>query len=72
MSANLPTGISTDKDSFGSAAQIGIDFELAKNTYINLDFKRVNIKTDVKVNGAKLTTLKVDPNLVSLGIGWRF
>lgn len=72
MSANLPTGISTDKDSFGPAAQIGIDFEVAKNTYINLDFKRVSIKTDVKVNGAKLTTLKVDPNLVSIGIGWRF
>lgn len=72
MSVSLPTGISTDKDSFGFAAQIGVDFEIAKNTYINLDFKRVNIDADVKVNGAKLTTLKVDPNLVSVGIGWRF
>ncbi|MBC7623165.1 MAG: OmpW family protein [Aeromicrobium sp.] len=72
MSVSLPTGISTDKDSFGFAAQIGVDFEIAKNTYVNLDFKRVNIDADVKVNGAKLTTLKVDPNLVSVGIGWRF
>jgi outer membrane protein len=72
MSVNLPSGISTDKDSFGFAAQIGVDFEIAKNTYINLDFKRVNIEADVKVNGNKLTTLKVDPNLVSIGIGWRF
>ena len=72
MSVSLPTGISTDKDSFGFAAQIGVDFEITKNTYINFDFKRVNIEADVKVNGAKLTTLKVDPNLVSIGIGWRF
>ena len=72
MSVSLPSGISTDKDSFGFAAQVGADFEIAKNTYINLDFKRVKIQSDIKVNGAKLTTLKVDPNLVSIGIGWRF
>lgn len=72
MSARLPAGITTDKGSFGPALQVGADFEIAKNTYINLDFKHVRIDTDVKVAGAKLTTLKVDPNLISVGIGWRF
>lgn len=72
MSANLPAGVTTDKSSAGFALQVGADIEIAKNTYINLDFKRVNIETDVKVSGAKLTTLKVDPNLISVGIGWRF
>ena len=72
MSANLPTGITTDKSSAGYALQAGADIEIAKNVYFNLDFKRVNIETDVKVAGAKLTALKVDPNLISVGIGWRF
>lgn len=72
MSASLPPGITTDKSSVGFAVQVGADVEIAKNMYLNLDFKRVNIETDVKVAGAKLTTLKVDPNLISVGIGWRF
>ena len=72
MSAKLPAGITTDKGSFGPALQIGADLEVARNIYVNLDFKRVKIDTDVKVSGAKLTTLKVDPNLISVGIGWRF
>jgi outer membrane protein len=72
MSVSLPPGITTNKSSVGLAAQVGVDFEIAKNTFLNLDFKRVKIQSDIKVNGAKLTTLKVDPNLVSVGIGWRF
>jgi outer membrane protein len=72
MSVSLPTGITVDNSSFGFAAQVGADFEIAKNVYLNFDFKRVDIQTDVKVAGSKLTTLKVDPNLVSIGIGWRF
>jgi outer membrane protein len=72
MDVNLPSGITTDKESFGFAVQLGFDFEIAKNMYLNVDYKRVNIETDVKVAGAKLTTFKVDPDLISVGIGWRF
>lgn len=72
MSASLPSGITTDKSSVGAALQLGADFEISKNVYLNIDYKHVNIETDVKVNGTKLTTFKVDPNLFSIGIGWRF
>lgn len=72
MDVKLPSGITTDKDSFGLALQVGVDFEIGKNLYLNLDYKKVNIETDVKVSGAKLTTFKVDPDLISVGIGWRF
>ncbi|MEQ1516279.1 MAG: OmpW family outer membrane protein [Usitatibacteraceae bacterium] len=72
MSASLPAGVTTDKSSTGFAVQLGADIEIAKNMYVNLDYKRVGIEVDVKVSGAKLTTLKVDPNLFSVGIGWRF
>jgi outer membrane protein len=72
MSASLPPGITTDSSSVGFAAQVGVDISIAKNLYLNFDYKRVQIETDIKVAGAKLTTLKVDPNLVSVGLGWRF
>lgn len=72
MDAKLPSGITTDKDSFGLALQLGFDVEIGKNLYLNVDYKKVNIEADVKVAGAKLTTFKVDPDLISVGIGWRF
>jgi outer membrane protein W len=30
------------------------------------------MKTDVTLNGTKLTTLSVDPVLASVGVGYRF
>jgi outer membrane protein len=63
-----------DKSSLGLAAQAGVDFKMAKNCYINLDVKYVQLKTDVKVaaTGAKVTTVKVDPMLYGVGVGYRF
>jgi outer membrane protein len=62
------------KSSTGLAAQAGVDFKVASNCYINLDVKYVQLKTDVKVaaTGQKLTTVKVDPMLYGVGIGYRF
>jgi outer membrane protein len=34
--------------------------------------KKVFIKTDVSVAGNTVGTLKVDPVLVGVGLGWRF
>ncbi len=69
-SFDLPVTLS--KDSFGLALQAGVDYEIGKNTYLNLDLKKVQIKTDVNVSGTKVGELKVDPLLIGLGIGWRF
>jgi outer membrane protein len=63
---------SVDKNSFGAALQVGVDIPLAKNLYLNLDVKKVFIKTDVYSFGAKAGTFKVDPVLVGVGLGWRF
>lgn len=59
-------------NSFGLALQAGVDIPLAKNLYLNLDVKKVQIKTDVRSNGTKVGTFKVDPVLVGVGLGWRF
>jgi outer membrane protein len=69
MSVNLPAGITLDKSSVGGALQARIDFEIAKNTYLNLAYKYVKIGTDVNVGGVKLTKLAIDPSLISVGIG---
>ena len=63
-----------DKTSVGLAAQAGVDFQVAKNCFINVDVKYVQIHSDVKVaaTGAKVTSVKVDPMLYGVGIGYRF
>jgi outer membrane protein len=63
-----------DKSSVGAALQAGVDFKVASNCYINVDIKYVQIKSDVKVaaTGAKVTTVKVDPMLYGVGVGYRF
>jgi outer membrane protein len=63
---------SIKKNSYGLAAQIGADIELSKGMYLNLDFKRVNIQTTVYSKGVEAGKFKIDPNLVSVGLGWRF
>jgi outer membrane protein len=60
------------RNSYGLALQAGVDYEVAKNVYLNLDVKKVDIRADVKSSGTKVGEFKVDPLLVGLGIGWRF
>ena len=72
---NLDGGaLTVDKHSWGLAYQIGADFPITKNISLNVDFKKIDISTDVKVaaSGAKLGKVKVDPTLFGIGIGYRF
>lgn len=71
-SVNLP-GLNIDRNSWGGALQVGVDIPVAKDMYFNIDVKKVFIKTDVSTAaGAHLTTFKVDPLLVGVGLGWKF
>lgn len=71
-SVHLPAGVGMDKDSWGGALQAGIDIPVAPNMYINLDVKKVYIQTDVYSAGNSIGTLKVDPVLFGVGVGYRF
>ncbi|AVS62036.1 hypothetical protein C8241_10340 [Paracidovorax avenae] len=71
-SVRLPAGVSIDKSSWGGALQLGVDIPLTKNLSLNFDIKKVYIRTDVAANGATLGTLKIDPVLAGVGLGWRF
>jgi outer membrane protein len=61
-----------EKDSWGPALQVGVDIPLSKGLYLNVDLKKVYIRTDVNVGGTKIGDFKIDPLLVGVGLGWRF
>jgi outer membrane protein len=71
-SVKLPDGMNLDRNSYGLAVGAGVDIALAKNVFLNFDVKKVQIRTDVSLNGTKLSTVKVDPWLFGVGIGYRF
>jgi len=60
------------KDSFGLALQAGVDLPLGGGWLLNADAKKVQIGTDVSSFGTKVGSFKVDPWLISLGVGKRF
>lgn len=71
---NAATGsnASLSSSSVGGSLQIGFDYKIAQNTYINVDIKKVYIDTDLKVGGAKVSTVATDPILFGIGIGMKF
>ena len=74
-SVNLGNGAyDVDRNSWGTAVQFGADFPITQNLYFNVDFKKIDIRTDVTAtaSGANLGTVKVDPVLFGVGIGYRF
>lgn len=68
----LGGGADLEKDSFGLAVQAGIDYAIDKNWSLNLDVKKVQIRSDVFIGGAKASRVKVDPVLLGVGVGYRF
>ncbi len=68
--ADLP--LSLDNHSIGAAAQAGMDIKLAEHWFASIDAKYVQLKTDVKAGSLKVTTVKVDPWLLGVGVAYRF
>jgi outer membrane protein len=68
------TNLDVTRDSFGLAYGAGFDYKLNERWSVNFDYKYVNIHTNVKVQstGGILTNLDVNPNLFSVGLGYRF
>ena len=58
--------------SWGPAFQAGVDFPIDKNWSVNLDVKKIYIKSNVYLGGTDLGTLKLNPLAVGVGLGYRF
>ncbi len=69
---NLANGLQLEKDSLGLAYGAGADIQLNQQWFLNFDVKKVQIRSDVLSNGAKISEVKLDPWLVGVGIGMRF
>ncbi len=48
-------------DSFGLAAHVGLDFKISPKAAIRVDARWADIDTDVRLDGAKLGTVNIDP-----------
>lgn len=70
--AGIPLDVS--RTSFGFVSQIGVDYSLGKHLYLNFDYKHMNLNPDLKVKatGAKLSNVGINPDLISVGVGYRF
>ena len=79
-SAGLETAVGqTDvnlKDSFGWAAQAGIDIDLNEKMFLNLDVKYIDIDTTARLDttaiGTQRVKISLDPLVVGVGVGFRF
>lgn len=57
----------------GYALQAGMDYALGGAWSLNLDVKKIFLRTDVSVNnGAVTAKVDLDPWIVGLGLGYRF
>jgi len=62
------------KNNVGFSTQLGFDYKLNNKWSINLDVKKIFLKTDVTIKGTVPTVLsnvKVDPFIIGLGVGFR-
>jgi outer membrane protein len=63
-------------DSFGWAAQAGVDIDLSKSMFLNLDIKYIDMDTTARLRttaaGSQRVRVNIDPLVVGAGIGFRF
>lgn len=71
-SVDLPAGVDIDRSSWGLALGAGVDVPVGNGWLVNVDVKKVQIRTDVSAAGSNLGSFKVDPLLFSVGFGKRF
>lgn len=64
-------GTNLDLDSsWGLSAHAGLDFKLADDRALRADVRWIDIDTDVKVNGAAVGTVNIDPVAYGIAYVW--
>lgn len=59
-------------DSFGLAAQVGIDYDLDEKWFLTADVRYINIETTATNSAAGTTDVEINPTVVSVGLGYKF
>ena len=68
-------GASVNRDSWGGALQAGVDYQIQRNWYVNVDVKYLWINNDVRLNNVNIgnsSSLDIDPWLFGVGVRYRF
>lgn len=66
-------GANLDLDnSWGLAAHAGVDFAVGDKKWLRVDARWIDIDTDVKVNGASVGTVNIDPMVYGAAFVWQF
>lgn len=60
------------EDSWGLAAHAGLDFKVGERGALRVDVRWADIDTKVKVNGASLGSVNIDPLVYGAAYLWRF
>ncbi len=71
---NVPSvgALDLESSSVGVVGQLGADIKVGSKHFLNIDLKKVTIGSDVTKGGTKVSAVKVDPLLLSVGFGIRF
>jgi outer membrane protein len=59
-------------DSWGVAAQVGMDYKLNDRWFLNADLRYIDIRSNVHLNGADIGKTKINPWVATIGVGYRF
>jgi outer membrane protein len=68
----INNGARLEHDSVGLALQAGVDYRIDERWSINVDVKKLQLRSDVTIGGVKASRVKVDPVLLGVGVGYRF
>jgi outer membrane protein len=69
---DVPAGMTLSRSGMGLALQAGLDVPIGGGLYANVDIKKSTIATDITSGGVAMGTFKLDPWLLSAGMGYRF
>jgi outer membrane protein len=60
------------ENSFGFALNAGLDVAISGGWHVNLDVKKLWLRPDVTTTALKVDSLRIDPWIVGIGVGYRF
>ncbi|KVE37701.1 OmpW/AlkL family protein [Burkholderia sp. TSV86] len=65
-------GVGIGNHSFGPALQFGVDVQVTKKLFVNVDLKKIWMHTDATLGGKPIGRLNIDPLVVGVGLGMKF
>ncbi len=58
-------------DSYGAAAQLGVDFDFNERWFLNAEVRYADIETEAKLGGASIGDVRIDPWIFGINLGFR-